>query len=227
VTVALAERRGLLEVGANYAAHAALTHALYGDRAAALALARGTLSREEHGLATSDSLPRLRLLVVLGLLDAPVAARLVSELLERHPESTLTRGVVQPSARAAIELSRGRPAAALDELRAALPYETGSVAVLIPTFLRGEAYLQDGKGPLALEEFRKVLDNRGADPFSPVCALARLGAARALRVAGDRDKAAQAYREFFAEWKQADPGLPVLVEARAEYERLGPGAPSR
>jgi tetratricopeptide (TPR) repeat protein len=226
-TIALAERRGLREVGSNYAAHAALTHALYEDRAAALALARGALSRDEHGLATSDSLPRLRLLVVLGLLDAPLAARLVSGLLERHPESTLTRGVVLPSTRAAIELSHGRPAAALDELRAALPYETGSVAVLIPTFLRGEAYLRDGKGPLALEEFRKILDNRGADPFSPVCALARLGVARALRATGDREKSAQAYREFFAEWKDADPGLPVLVEARAEYERLGAGIRSR
>ena len=223
-TVALAERRGLPEVGSNYVAHAALTHALYGSRAAALVLARAALSRDGEGLETADSLPRLRLLTALGLLGAPEATRIASGLLERHPDSTLTRGVVLPATRAAIELQRGRPKAAIEELRAALPYETGTVAVLIPIFLRGEAYLRDGAGPKALEEFQKILEHRGADLFSPVCPLARLGAARARRLMGDREKAAQDYREFFAAWPNADPDLPVLVEARAEYYRLAAGA---
>jgi serine/threonine protein kinase/Flp pilus assembly protein TadD len=218
--VALAEQRGLQEVGSNYAAHSALTHALYGSRAEALALARAAQLRQEHGLGMSDSLPRLRVLVVLGLLDAPEAARVASGLADRHPDSTLTKGVVLPSTRAAIELARGRPAAAIDELRAALPYETGTVAVLIPTFLRGEAYLRAGQGPRALLTFLKILEHRGADPFSPVCALARLGVARAWLAVGNQEKAAQAYRELFGQWPTADPDLPVLVEARAEYQRL-------
>jgi tetratricopeptide (TPR) repeat protein len=225
--VALAERRGLPEVGSSYAAHAALTHALYGSRAAALALARGALSRDKEGLGAADSLPRLRLLTVLGLLDASEATRIASVLAERYPESTLTRGVVLPTTRAAIELQRGRPAAAVDELRAALPYETGTVAVLIPAHLRAEAYLRDGAGPRALEEFLKILDHRGADPFSPVCALARLGVARAWRAMGEAQKAEQAYGEFLAAWRNADEDVPILLEARAEKGRLARGGRAR
>ena len=220
LTIALAERRGLPEAGSTYMAHEALTHALYGNPGRALALAREALSTGKRRESTASALPRFRAVVVLGLLAAPEATQIATAVAEDYPQSTFANSVLLPATRAAIDLQRGRPAAALVELRAAAAYETGGLAVLIPVYLRGEAYLHDKAGSRALEEFQKILDHRGADPFSPVCALARLGVARAWRVIGDQDKAAQAYREFVAAWQQADADLPILVAARAEYDRL-------
>jgi predicted Zn-dependent protease len=200
-------------------AHAALTHALYGRRAEALALARGALTPRD-GSAPSDAVPRVRLLTVLGLVGAPEAARMAAALARQLPDSTLVNGVILPATRAAIALEAGRPAEAVEALRAAVAYEAGNVAVLIPRYLRGEAYLASGQAARALEEFEKILAQRGADPFSPVAALALLGVARAQSALGEREQAAQAYAAFFEAWRAADADVPVLVAARAEYQRL-------
>jgi serine/threonine protein kinase/Tfp pilus assembly protein PilF len=220
-SAALAERRSLPETGLAYVAHDALTHVLYGRRAEALALARAALAPGRDGRAPSDAVPRVRLLTVLGLLGAPEAARMAEALARELPSSTLVNGVVLPTTRAAIALERGRPAEAVAALRPALAYEAGNVAVLIPAHLRGEAYLRSGEGARALEEFQRILARRGADPFSPVVALAPLGVARALRALGEREKAARAYQEFFEAWRDADADLPVLLAARSEHARLG------
>ena len=225
-TAHLAEQRRLPEAGAAYVAHEALAHAVYGNRSRALALARLALSRPGDPDSTASSLPRYRAVVVLGLLGAPEAARIADTIVERYPRSTVGNGVLLPTTRAAIELSRGRPAAALDELRAAASYETGTVAALIPSYLRADAHLRQGDGLRAREAFLGILDHRGADPFSPVCAVARLGVARAWRLAGDPEKSAQAYREFLASWEHADPDVPILREARAEYARLTAASPA-
>ncbi len=219
-SVALAERRSLPETGLSYAAHAALTHALYGRHAEALALARGALRPRRDGRAPSDAVPRVRLLCVLGRLGAPEAERMAEALSRQLPDSTLVNGVILPTARAAIALHARRPEQAVEALRAAAAYEAGNVAVLIPRYLRGEAYLAGGEPARALEEFRKILAQRGADPFSPVVALAPLGVARARAVLGEREQAARAYAEFFEAWRGADPDLPVLLAARKEQERL-------
>jgi tetratricopeptide (TPR) repeat protein len=219
-SVALAEGQGLAETGLSYVAHDALTRALYGRPREALALARGALERQD-GRVPSDALPRVRLLAVLGLLGAPEAARMAEALAQQMPESTLVKGVILPTTRGAIALGQGRPAAAIEELRAAADYQTGAVAALIPLYLRAEAYLRAGEARKALDEFRKLLANRGPDPFSPVCALAPLGVARALRAAGEHDQAAEAYRVFLEAWREADDDLPVLAEARAEYQKHG------
>ena len=124
-TLELAERHGLPEAGRSYVAHDALAHALYGSRATALTRARAALSPRREGDA-ADALPRLRAMTVLGLLGAPEAAALARELAERRPQSTLALGVLLPTTRAAIELSRGRAAQAVEELRAAAAYETGT-----------------------------------------------------------------------------------------------------
>jgi tetratricopeptide (TPR) repeat protein len=219
-SVELAERRSLPETGLSYVAHSALTHALYGRGSEALALARGALAPRQDGRALSDAVPRVRLLSVLGLLGAPEAARMAEALSRQLPDSTLVNGVILPTTRAAIALERGRPAEAVEALRAAIAYEAGNVAVLIPRYLRGEAYLRSGEAARALEEFQKILTRRGADPFSPVVALAPLGVARAQRALGQRDEAAKAYQEFLEAWRNADADLPVLVKARSEHARL-------
>jgi tetratricopeptide (TPR) repeat protein len=219
-SVVLAESRGLPETGLSYAAHEALTLVLYGESRAALACVREALARQKQGRIPADAVPRVRLLTTLGLLGAPDAASRAESLAEQQPQSTLVNGVVLPSARAAIALEQGRPEQALEALRGAAAYETGIVAVLIPVHLRAEAYLRLGDGTRALEDFRKILTQRGADPFSPVCALATLGVARALRALDQREQAAMAYRDFFEAWRDADAELPVLAQARTEYARL-------
>ena len=95
------------------------------------------------------------------------------------------------------------------------------MAALIPRYLRGEAYLRAGEAESALQEFESILAQRGADPFSPVVALAPLGVARALAALGEREKAARAYQQFFEAWRNADADVPVLVAARKEHQRLG------
>src|SRR4029453_15485720 len=80
-------------------------------------------------------------------------------------ESTLVKGVILPTTRGAIALGQGRPRAAIEELRAAADYQTGAVAALIPLYLRAEAYLRAGEARKALDEYRKLLANRGPPRF--------------------------------------------------------------
>ena len=87
-------------------------------------------------------------------------------------------------------------------------------------YLRGQAYLNQHKGADAAAEFQKILDHRGWQPASPLYPLAHLGLARAAALSGDTTKARTAYQDFFALWKDADPDIPILQEARREYEKL-------
>ncbi len=137
------------------------------------------------------------------------------------PWSTITGC---PSIRAAIALDEKNPGAALEALQPAAPYELASplpgIAFLYPVYLRGLAYLQAGQGKLAAAEFQKILDHRGIILNFPTAALAHLQLARAKAMAGDKDGAREAYRDFLALWKDADAGNLVLREAKAEYEKL-------
>ena len=90
----------------------------------------------------------------------------------------------------------------------------------MPNYLRGQIYLKGKMGNEAAGEFRKVLDNRGSDYFSPLYALSHLGLARAYSLSGDLQNARQKYQDFFAAWKDADADLPIVIEAKKEYERL-------
>ena len=125
----------------------------------------------------------------------------------------------EPIIRAAIALQRDRADEAIEFLNAALPYEGGSAAFW-PNYLRGQAYLRLRHGTRAAAEFQKILDHRGWDPASPMYPLAYLGLARAALLDGDVTKARSAYQDFFAIWKDADPDIPILIEAKQEYEKL-------
>jgi len=107
---------------------------------------------------------------------------------------------------------------AVDLLEGAKQYE--ATAQFWPPYTRGQAYLKLGKGTEAASEFQKILDHRGWDPLSVLYPLAHLGLARAALLTGDISKARQAYQDFFALWKDADTDLPVLIEAKKEYEKL-------
>ena len=97
----------------------------------------------------------------------------------------------------------------------------GWVAGFWPTYIRAQAYLRQGSAPEAMAEFQKIIDRRGIWPAAVHYPLAHLGLARAAALAGDTAKSRKAYQDFFVLWKDADPDIPILLEAKKEYERLG------
>jgi eukaryotic-like serine/threonine-protein kinase len=110
-------------------------------------------------------------------------------------------------------------------LEAAAPYELGDppqfqVGTLYPAYIRGLAYLAKHNGPAAAAEFQKLLDHRGIVVNFVTGEMARLGIARAYAMQGDTAKAKSAYQDFLTLWKEADPDIPILKEAKAEYAKL-------
>jgi tetratricopeptide (TPR) repeat protein len=148
------------------------------------------------------------------------AEALADDIEKRFPEDTSARFSYIPTLKAMFALERGDAAKAVEELRSAIPYETGRPRLLLgamyPIYVRGEAFLAEGRGAEAAAEFQKILDHRGVVVSDPVGALARLELARAYRMDGDSAKAKTAYEVFLALWKDADRGVPVLLEARRE-----------
>ena len=130
-----------------------------------------------------------------------------------------------PTIRAAIEIDRGNPARAVQYLEKAASCELGAytilpMATMYPVYLRGQAFLKAAQGQQAAAEFQKMLSHRGLMTNFPLGALAHLGLARAYALSGDGAKARTKYQDFFALWKDADPDIPILKEAKAEYAKL-------
>jgi eukaryotic-like serine/threonine-protein kinase len=146
------------------------------------------------------------------------AKSLADDLSKRSPMSTFQNKVRVPVILGLVETRQGNPARAVELLQASSAYELGEVALLAPACVRGEAYLQMHEGKNAAEEFQKILDHRGVDPFD--FPLAKLGSARAYALLGDGVKARTAYNDFLTLWKDADPDIPILKQAKAEYAKL-------
>ena len=220
VAIDLAAQRSLAEAAASIAAQAAWMHALYGDREQAIAFARLALAPAADQASSASTNPRLRALVALALLGIPEAASILDTAVQRYPASTLTQAILVPTTRAALDLARGRAEDSLAALRGAEEYELGTWAGLAPVHVRGQAYLLQRSGQEALQQFRRIQEHRGTDPHSPVCAVASLGVARALRLLGSPAESLRAYEAFFAQFDKADADLPILHAARAEYEQI-------
>ena len=101
-----------------------------------------------------------------------------------------------------------------------MPYELGIMDTLYPAYVRGEAYLAARQGREAAIEFQKILDHRGIVLIDPIGALAHLQLGRAYALSGDQTKAKTAYQDFLTLWKDADPDIPILKEAKTEYAKL-------
>ncbi len=124
---------------------------------------------------------------------------------------------------AAIKLQENAPEGAIENLRPTAKYELSlpdTVNSVYPAYLRGLAYLQMGKGALAVPEFQKVIDHPGVVGRFVTGALARLQLARAQAVSGDKTSAKKSYEEFLDLWKDADPDLPIYRRAKIEYSKL-------
>ena len=213
-----ARNYGRKESAAQWQASAALVNAEYGRPDEARQLAHASLNADK-GKATES----MAALALARAGDASAAEMLATDLGQRLPSDTLLNGVDLPTIRAAAELARGNAGAAIRLLQAALPYDLSKgerVTALYTSYLRGQAYLRAGDGQAAEAEFQKVLDHPGLVATLPQGALSVLGAARARALTGNLAASRMAYQDFFALWKDADPDVPILQQARAEYARL-------
>ena len=213
------------ENAATYDAGAAVREAFFGNArearryaAAALDLSKGR--DVEYGTAFA--------LALSG--DVAQSQALASDL-EKRSEDTYVRFNYLPTLRALWALSHGDSSSAIDLLQIAAPYElavsgsgSGIFGNLYPVYLRGQAFLLAHRGLEAAAQFQRILDHRGILFADPVGAVARLQLARALVLSGDTAKANTAYQDFLTLWKDADPGIPILIQARAEYAKLHPAA---
>jgi len=159
-------------------------------------------------------------LVLAKVNDAAQAQKLADRLSKEHPLDTLIQCCWLPTIRAEIELSHGNAGKAIEFLERAKPYELGVGVFLYPAYVRGLTYLRSGQGSAAATEFQKILDHRGLMANSQLVPLGRLGLARARAMKGDTSGARAAYQDFLALWKDADPDIPILKEAKAECAKL-------
>ena len=156
--------------------------------------------------------------------DSNMAEKLASELNKTFPRDTTVQGYWLPTIKAALALGRNNPGLAVEVLKAASPNEFGQPAMvnafLNPVYVRGEAYLALRNGSAAAAQFQNIIDHRGVAVNSPVGALAHLQLGRAYAMKADTAKAKNAYQDFLTLWKDADPDIPILKQAKAEYAKL-------
>jgi tetratricopeptide (TPR) repeat protein len=220
------------EEGAIWQAIAAQREAAFGNTAEAKQTAAEALKLDPNsqGVEVEAALA----FAMAG--DAARAESLAQDLGKRFPLDTQMQSLWLPAIQAQLALDRKNPVAALNTLQAAAPIELGQIAFvsniscLYPTYVRGEAYLAAGQGNAAAAEFQKVLDHSGIVWNCWTGALAHLDVARANALqaktsqGADADaarvRALAAYKEFLALWKDADPDIPILKEAKAEYAKL-------
>jgi len=169
----------------------------------------------------ADTDPENNLLTLALIGDAAHARANLERALRQGPADTLLNAVFAPEARAALALRQSHPAEAVSDLRPALNYEARDDDT---PYLSGRAYLAAGDGVRAAIEFHKIIDHPGVEPADVLHPLAQLGLARAYALQRLVPASRKAYEQVFADWKGADPDLPPLREARAEYAKLGGSA---
>ncbi len=217
-----AQHAGEKDTPAEYAATSALREAWFGNldearRRASLALKRSTTRDVAYFAALTFAYTR----------DDARAKALADDLAKRFPQDTLVQSNYLPTLRAQLAVNKGDAAGAIESLKAAEPYELGvstecpmNWSGMFPVYVRGEAYLAAHEGNEAAAQFQKLIDHPGVVVSQPIGALAHLGLARAYVLQGDKGHAQAAYRDFLTLWKDADPGIPVLEQGKAEYQRL-------
>jgi serine/threonine protein kinase/tetratricopeptide (TPR) repeat protein len=210
--VELARRANLAEAAVAGEMDLAIAEALYGNDARARALARPRLA----GNNSLDVRAAAAYALLLTGETAPAAA-IAEEVNRRFPIHTIRQSIDLPLLRATIEFKRGHAVRAVELLEPPRPYELARAEVI---FLRGKALLESRKGREAAAEFEKILRHRGLILVGILYPLSHLELARAHSLAGDTAQARKYYQDFLALWKDADPDLPLLQQAKAEYAQL-------
>jgi tetratricopeptide (TPR) repeat protein len=222
--VDLALQEGDRETSAAYQAARAVWEAAYGNAdagkrnaMAALELSKGRDVEYAAGLA----------LALAG--GSSRSEALAGDLEKRFPEDTFVKFTYVPVLRALSALEHSKPTDSVERLQVALQYELAVNGLnfnrwylggLHSAYVRGEALIAAHRYAEAVAEFQKILDHRGIVGIDPIGALAHRHLGRAFALSGDKNKAKAAYQAFFALWKDADPDIPILRSAKAEYARL-------
>ena len=216
-----AEQAREKEAATTYRAVSALRESLFGNAAVArrTAVAKGRSSLRDLDYAVA--------LAFAYTGDAQRAQALTDSLGKAFPEDTIAQFNYLPALRAKLALLRESPQEALHFLEAAAPYELGLPASglynwpnLYPVYVRGEAHIAAHQGREAAAEFQKILYHRGIVLNEPIGVLAQMQFGRACALQGNTTKARAAYQDFLTLWKDADPDIPILKQAKAEYAKL-------
>jgi tetratricopeptide (TPR) repeat protein/tRNA A-37 threonylcarbamoyl transferase component Bud32 len=220
--VGIAQQEGQKERVAMFEAGAAVREALFGNadegsKSATAALAVSSARDVEYGTAFAAG--------VSG--DLTRARSLATDLERRFPEDTCVNFTYVPVLRALALLHKGAPASAIELLQVSTPYEMGIPCSwfgffgnLYPAYVRGMAYLSARRGVEAVAEFQKIVHDSALVWSDPVGVAARLQLTRALARSGNAAEAKANYQDFLSRWKDADPDIPILQQAKAEYGRL-------
>jgi eukaryotic-like serine/threonine-protein kinase len=206
------------ETGAIWQANAALREAEFGNLAAAKQRVDAALT-----LAPGRDVKVLAAMTLARVGETARAKAIVEQLEKSEASNTLLKIYWLPTIKAAIELNGGNSSQALIDLEAAAPYELGGpspIGALYPVYVRGQVYLAAHNGAAAVTEFQKIIDHRGIVQNVPLGALAHLQLARAYAMSRDTAKAKAAYEDFLTVCKDADPDIPILKEAKAEFAKL-------
>jgi eukaryotic-like serine/threonine-protein kinase len=206
------------ETGALWQVNAALRESEFGNTSAAKQNVDAALA-----LAPGRDVKVLAAMTMARINETARAKALVEQLEKSEPSNTVLKVYWLPTIKAAIELNSDNSSQALIFLEAAAPYELGGpspIGNLYPVYVRGQAYLAAHNGPAAAIEFQKILDHHGIVLNLPLGALAHFQLGRAYAMSGDTAKAKTTYQDFFTLWKDADPDIPILKQAKAEYAKL-------
>jgi tetratricopeptide (TPR) repeat protein len=221
---AATHREDQKETAATFQATAASMEADFGNPVPARAEAKAALT-----LSSGQSVLTRAAVALASAGESNRALQLADELAKRNPLDTLVNGYWVPTIRARVEINLHNPTRAIELLQTATPYERSEES-MFAVYVRGEAYLAAGQGTAAAAEFQKILNHSGVVWNCWTRALAHLGVARANalesrtlnRADADaaRVRALAAYKDFLTLWKDADPDIPILKEARKEYAQL-------
>jgi tetratricopeptide (TPR) repeat protein len=222
--VTLALQEGGDEVSANYEAARAVWEAVCGNAAEGKTSASTAL---KHSKGRDVQYAAGLALALSG--DLSRSEALAGELENRFPEDTFVKFTYAPVLRAVAALGRGKPTDSVERLQLAIPYELAANGLIHGHFylggmhsayVRGEAFMAAHRYAEAASELQKILDHRGIVGLDPIGVLAHLKLGRVYALSGDKTKAKGAYEAFLALWKDADPHIPILKQARAEYATL-------
>jgi tetratricopeptide (TPR) repeat protein len=217
--MSLAEHEGRTVAAANYQASQAFAEALLGNHSEAR-------TRAADALRLSSARAVVLMAALAG--DTARVRALTADLNRRYPDDTILQNTWLPLVQAQLALDRNDAQTAVAVLQPAMSYEFALGDGLVSAFERGKAHLVANRGKEAAVEFQKIVNHRGVVTFADwkgpvvgtVLALAKVGLARAYALQGDSASAQAAYQDFFALWKDADPDIPILRQAKAEYARL-------
>src|SRR6266404_2855076 len=212
-TVELALQHEQKEAAAQFLAGQAVTAAVFGQSDAV-----GGLVAKAFGILRSSAAVAIAANAFSLCGDSVRAQPLIDEYSKRFPKNTFWNAVGAPLYQAQIALHSDNAAQAIELLESAHRFD--SSGGFGPQYIRGQAYLKLNKGAEAAAEFQEILSHRGWSVRGVLYPLAYVGLARGAVLQGDTARARKAYQDFFALWKDADPDIPILIEAKLEYEKL-------